>query len=1206
MVRNDPLRRAAAVALSAALVAMPLPAAAQDDVAPCLPNPNEPFIDNRDGYFVNYEEPPIHPLELSYDGARLYVTNLPDARVGVFDLANPGSPVLIDEIAVGLGPVTLRRRPPQTVVQPAPTEPEPAPASAPAEPAGAVAPLAAHRAGLEVEPVPITVRQLWVVCASSNALFIVDEVSRRVVDSVRLPHRPMGLVFDAAGDFAYVTLSDSNRIARVDADNPHAAPVYFEFDSEFPLGGNGARADVEEPRSLVRSGTDLYALSFLSGNGTTLKSGAVLDVDIENQWNFGPGNPAPPDRDVLHFDLAAGSPQGSAALWRMGTLNFDLGFGGPNGDLYVTTVDFRNEDEINEGEPQYRINSPILGSSFVVHALAHAAPSAAGTPQPGTVVVDLNDPANHAGTLHAGFRCAVPTDLLIAGNGRTAYIACHESRNVARVDLNSDLVTADFTADPATTAGFGIRGVALSPTGRWLYAYGRGDSTLLVFDTQNLPAGQPKLPNAVLPVGFDITPDRVLAGRFHFLDATNSLSGLATCNTCHMDGHLDGIAWDLSDFTGDIATDPKAFGRAEKGTKVTMSLLGIDETPPFHWRGDRADLGAFDPAFEGLLGGTRLDDPDDPDDPELEEFLAFVFSLSYPPNPHQNLDRSYTVDAEIGFDCFSVPPAHDVAADTNGGILSPTCETCHSMAGASATLNQVNNPIITLLSDDATQLRGLWDKTSDTVDFSPLCPGLPASEYCTSALLTRLPATGWGLANTGFVDSLIDFINLNVFAGLPAGSQPKIEQFVQQLDTGSAPTTAATHHLDGGLPAGPPYPSPVQELLDGAALGHNDLIVRGWIQHSGAPREIGMLYDPNATGGPAFTTDTNDSVDPGGVPTAGCTIDDTVILPGPNAIGPFTLAALDAMAGAGQAELALVGTPVGSGYRLGVDREMDCLRDGDEAAHNASPATAHSDGDRFPDGYEVRLGSLPDVTASVPTDTVAPAIPQAVVSWFNSNVLKARWTTDEEATSRIRVYEQTPFGQQLVYENDEEQFKQYHVMVARNLQPGRTYRVEVVADDPSGLQTVQTVVNPAPTTTTQAHLFESVHLASTTITHLGTNPNGTEQYRLEFHVVGENGQNIQGAEIFGGILEWNIGLGNLFPKVANPPPVTGPNGVATAVINGNLDFLGLPGVTEALALDVHFTNTQADDRLYFHSLDGQCGHWAQVGLYGGAASDPCP
>ncbi len=45
------------------------------------------------------------------DGQTLWVANIPDASVIVFDTSIPESPVLIQRIPVGLGPVTIRRRP---------------------------------------------------------------------------------------------------------------------------------------------------------------------------------------------------------------------------------------------------------------------------------------------------------------------------------------------------------------------------------------------------------------------------------------------------------------------------------------------------------------------------------------------------------------------------------------------------------------------------------------------------------------------------------------------------------------------------------------------------------------------------------------------------------------------------------------------------------------------------------------------------------------------------------------------------------------------------------------------------------------------------------------------------------------------------------------------------------------------------------------
>src|SRR6185295_11839301 len=290
-----------------------------------------------------------------------------------------------------------------------------------------------------------------------------------------------------------------------------------------------------------------------------------------------------------------------------------------------------------------------------------------------------------------------------------------------------------------------------------------------------------------------------------------------TCNPCHMDGHLDGIAWDLSDLTGFDDAVP----RTPKGTKVTMSLRGIEETPPFHWRGDRADLAKFNPAFAGLLGGAQLAETSDPlDDDQLAEFSAFVFGLSYPANSFLADDRIYGQTAKEGFDCFSHHDSvHTVTTDTANATISISCAECHSMAGGSGTLNQVNNPLVGLLADDATQLRGTFDKESDPVTFTSGIAGL-----------ATIPATGWGFANTGFTDSLQQFVDLGVFTFPQPGDSQKVRDFVFQLDTGIAPAAAFAYTVTAAA-------APEETLLTGQAVPiapstepNIDLILRGWIR----------------------------------------------------------------------------------------------------------------------------------------------------------------------------------------------------------------------------------------------------------------------------------------------------------------------------------------------------------------------------------------
>src|SRR5262245_17772992 len=69
-----------------------------------------PGTRNRDGRFVNLEEAPIHPMEFSSNGLQLWALNMPDARVSVFGIDPQLGLQLLQEIPVGLGPVTIRKR----------------------------------------------------------------------------------------------------------------------------------------------------------------------------------------------------------------------------------------------------------------------------------------------------------------------------------------------------------------------------------------------------------------------------------------------------------------------------------------------------------------------------------------------------------------------------------------------------------------------------------------------------------------------------------------------------------------------------------------------------------------------------------------------------------------------------------------------------------------------------------------------------------------------------------------------------------------------------------------------------------------------------------------------------------------------------------------------------------------------------------------
>lgn len=1064
---------------------------------PCHTPAEPPPIDNREGWLVNYEEAPVHPMELAEGGRELWVANIPGASVAVFDASDPFRLRLVAEIPVGLGPVTVRHRPPP-------------------RDGGAV-------------------REVWVVCQSSNSLFILDARTRRVVDTVRLPGEPGGLVFDAAGEVAWVSLSATAEIARVEAASRRVLPP-LAFATPLPdADGKAVPVRAAEPRALLLAGSDLYAVSYKSGNGTTIDSqdrdGDGVQFEILDAW--GEPGPPPPDRDVLRFDASRPDAPGTAALWRMGTLNHDLARGA-DGALWVSNVDLLN------AHVPGKFAHPLNGG-FATHRVSRAVPSADGSPQGGTVHVDLNaarDPRLPAGA------CAMPNAMELSADGSLLYVACYETRNTVVVDTRTNRVVAELRADPASREGWGPRGLALNEKAGALYVYNRGDNTVSAFRVPAAPGSAVTPAGPAVPAGFDPTPALVKAGRRHMIDARNSVTGTLSCNTCHNDGQTDGLAWDQRDFTGDLPHAPES-REVDNFIKVTMDLRGIEVTPPYHWRGDRQDLADFNPAFEALFGGRRLS-PE-----EYREMEAFVFSLAYPPNPRQDERRVYSARALQGFGCFTgKEAAHSVSRDTTGfpsngsnpaGRITVTCQDCHGMTAGLATGNQIINEVRFPVPQDTTQLRGLFDKTRDTAFYA----GAARS------------ATGWGFGNNGFFGTTFEFMGM--FPELTAPQKELLDVFLTELDTGIAPAAAYAWTLRPGGGEGPVE----SYLIPQAEAGHIDLVARGWL----GERTVGMLYDPARK---AFVTDTSGA-------------------------GPFPYKRLAAKLEKEGGALTFLGVPVGSGHRLGLDRDMDFLPDGDEAALGASTAAADTDGDGFPDGYEARHGSSPAKAASRPRrEATAPSIRGARVAWVNSTVAKVRWETDEETVSRISVL--PAGGGEPVWTGEETQPLRRHARIVRGLKPGRAYEVRIEAADlaaPPNRSEVRLAgdagLRLAPP------LFPSVHVAGTWLSQEAADPaTGRVELRVDFVVEDDAGRAVEDAVVHFKLVEWVPGArANKIQTFVTPPT----RGGRTSMIVPSQLRAGSGGIAEAL-VDRRFGKgvVDAQNRLYFHPFDRETGYWARLRL----------
>jgi cytochrome c peroxidase len=256
---------------------------------------------------------------------------------------------------------------------------------------------------------------------------------------------------------------------------------------------------------------------------------------------------------------------------------------------------------------------------------------------------------------------------------------------------------------PAIEVGQGPTGVALDQPRERLYVLNRFEASISVVSTAT------ELELARVPF-FDPTPAALRAGRQFLYDArATSGLGLTACASCHADARMDRLAWDLGDPSGAMqdltgvnqgANMPHQDGNfvdfhPMKGPMLTQTLQDIVGREPFHWRGDRAGIEAFNPAYESLLGDDERLEPLEMQ--ALEDFLA---TIAFPPNPFRELDNSLSTRVSLaGLHTpgrFAPPglPMPDGNA-VNGRALFDTpvrfaCTTCHTLPTGQGTNTRWN------------------------------------------------------------------------------------------------------------------------------------------------------------------------------------------------------------------------------------------------------------------------------------------------------------------------------------------------------------------------------------------------------------------------------------------------------------------------------------------------------------------------------------
>ena len=510
------------------------------------------------------------------------------------------------------------------------------------------------------------------------------------------------------------------------------------------------------------------------------------------------------------------------------------------------------------------------------------------------------------------------------------------SNNVIVIDSSG----ARGGMQPTIEVGEGPTGLVLDESQNRLYVLNKFEASISYIDT----ASEIEIGRTAF---FDPSPPAIKTGRKHLYDTRkNSGLGQVSCASCHVDGRLDRLAWDLGNPAGEVkpfdqnCTNGVAGGCQDwhpmKGPMTTQTLQDIIGKEPHHWRGDRNGLEEFSGAFMSLLGDDETLTSD-----EMQEFEDFLASITFGPNAFRNFDNTLPMNLSLPghFTPGRFAPAGQPLPDgdaLNGlslyrtaGLDGVDCVACHTLPtgiGSNYSLDgfqftplspgpngELHHAIVavdgsTNISMKIPQLRNLYDKV-----------GFEQTQLTNTA--------GFGFLHDGSVDSLAHFVSEPVFSVSSDQEIADLVAFMLSFSGSDLPTGSPTDPTE--LP-GPPsndthaavgtQTTLVDEstaesaqlaliadmiaLADASAVG---LVVKGV--------QAGIMRGYYYVGGNQFQSDRQVEL-----------------------LAADTLRSSATPGG----ELTYLLVPLGSEVRIGVDRDEDGFFDGDEIDGCSDPTDPQS------------------------------------------------------------------------------------------------------------------------------------------------------------------------------------------------------------------------------------------------------------------------
>jgi YVTN family beta-propeller protein len=458
-------------------------------------------------------------------------------------------------------------------------------------------------------------RLAYVTCEGSDSLILVDLRNREVIAEIEVGHQPHGVCLNPDETLAYVSNRGSDTLSVVDlaktevadtitvGDEPHGVATDANGQTIYVVNAGTGDISVVD----ARERKEVKRLAAARGAWAIERSPDGKSLYVTNNLSHFVPFRTPSLSEVSVIDTGRGQ-----IVNRIGVREANLVQGidfSPDGEFALVTL-LRTKNLV----PIVRVAQGWV----ITNGLGILW-------KDGRVDQVLLDEPN------AYF--ADPTDVVISPDRRFAYVTGGGIDAVAVVDLEklfgilkrasdkerSEVIPnhlglpTEFVVRRIKT-GKNPRGLTISPDGRFVYVAAALEDSVTVIDTDrqevvgSIDLGGPK----------QITQVRFGERVFHSAEVT--FQRQFSCHSCHPDGNVDGLTYDL---------EPDGVGVNPVDNRT---LRGILDTAPFKWTGKNPSLSRQCGARLAVFF-TRID-PFTPE--ELAALDRYITTIPRPPNRYRN------------------------------------------------------------------------------------------------------------------------------------------------------------------------------------------------------------------------------------------------------------------------------------------------------------------------------------------------------------------------------------------------------------------------------------------------------------------------------------------------------------------------------------------------------------------------------------------